>query len=40
MTSTASAHRRTIYDSRGNIAGRAATDNSGTVGTSDARGIC
>lgn len=38
MTGTASAQQRTIYDSRGNVVGRAATDSQGTVTNYDARG--
>ena len=38
MTGVASAQQRTIYDSRGNVVGRSATDISGTVTNYDARG--
>jgi YD repeat-containing protein len=38
MTGTASAQQRTIYDSRGNVVGRSATDSSGAVTNYDARG--
>jgi YD repeat-containing protein len=38
MTGAASAQERTIYDSRGNVAGRAATDSQGTTTLYDARG--
>ena len=38
LTSAASAEQRTIYDSRGNVVGRSATDSGGTVTNYDARG--
>jgi YD repeat-containing protein len=38
MTGEASAQSRTFYDARGNVVGRASTDNSGTVTNYDARG--
>ena len=38
LTGAASAQQRTIYDARGNVVGRSATDSSGTVTTYDARG--
>jgi YD repeat-containing protein len=37
-TSAALAQQRTLYDARGNVAGRSATDSSGTVTTYDPRG--
>ena len=38
MTGEASAQSRTFYDARGNVVGRASTDNSGTITNYDARG--
>jgi len=38
-TGAASAQQRTIYDSRGNVVGRSATDSNGAVTNYDARGI-
>ena len=38
MTGAASAQQRTIYDSRGNVVARSATDSSGTVTNYDSRG--
>jgi YD repeat-containing protein len=38
MTGAASAQQRTIYDSRGNVVGRSATDSSGATTNYDARG--
>jgi YD repeat-containing protein len=37
-TGAASAQQRTIYDSRGNVVGRASTDSQGTTTNYDARG--
>ena len=37
LATGASAQQRTIYDSRGNVAGRSATDSAGTVTNYDAR---
>jgi YD repeat-containing protein len=38
MTDAALAQQRALYDSRGNVVGRSATDSSGTVTNYDARG--
>jgi len=38
MTGAASAQQRTIYDARGNVVGRPASDSSGAVTNYDARG--
>jgi YD repeat-containing protein len=38
MTGEASAQSRTFYNARGNVVGRASTDNSGTITNYDARG--
>ena len=38
MTGAASAQQRTIYDSRGNVVGRSATDSQGTTTTYDSKG--
>jgi YD repeat-containing protein len=38
LTGAASAQQRTIYDSRGNVVGRAATDSQGSTTNYDARG--
>ncbi len=38
FATAASAQQRTIYDSRGNVVGRSATDSSGTVTNYDSRG--
>ncbi len=38
MTGEASAQSRTFYDARGNVVGRASTDNSGTITNYGARG--
>jgi YD repeat-containing protein len=38
ITTAAPAQQRTLYDSRGNVAGRSATDSSGAVTNYDARG--
>ena len=38
FATAASAQQRTFYDSRGNVAGRSATDSSGAVTNYDARG--
>ena len=37
-TGAASAQQRTVYDSRGNVVGRSATDGSGATTNYDARG--
>lgn len=37
-TATASAQQRTIYDSRGNVVGRASTDSQGTTTNYGSRG--
>ena len=38
MIGVASAQQRTLYDSRGNVVGRSATDSGGAVTNYDARG--
>ena len=38
LTGAASAQQRTIYNSRGNVVGRAATDSQGSTTNYDARG--
>jgi YD repeat-containing protein len=37
-TTAASAQQRTVFDARGNVVGRSATDSQGTVTTYDPRG--